>query len=126
MLACESVVEQVAAYLKIDLFSIRLPNLFKEGDVTHYGQALERWNVPRLLDELFKASDFNQRQKSVEEFNRTNIYRKRCIAIMPNKFGIGFIVEYLNQAGALVHIYKDGSVLLNHGGIPRVSQIKIM
>ena len=89
--------------------------------MTHYGQALERWNVPRILDELVKSSDFIQRQKSVDEFNRANIYRKRGITIMPTKFGIGFIVQYLNQAGALVHIYKDGSVLLSHGGISIMS-----
>jgi xanthine dehydrogenase/oxidase len=117
ILACETIVEHVAAYLKIDPFTIRCLNLFKEGDLTHYGQSLERWNIPRILDELVKSSDFIQRQKSVNEFNRANIYRKRGINMMPTKFGIGFILQHLNQAGALVHIYKDGSVLLTHGGV---------
>jgi xanthine dehydrogenase/oxidase len=117
MLACETIVEHVASYLKRDPFTIRSHNLFKEGDTTHYGQVLEQWNVPRILDELTKSSDFIQRQTNVKEFNRQNLYRKRGISMIPNKFGIGFTVQFLNQAGALVHIYKDGSVLLTHGGI---------
>ena len=116
MLACETIVEHVATYLKMDPLTIRRRNLFREGDLTHYGQVLEGWNVPRILDELVESSDFLQRQKKVDEFNRMNTYRKRGISIMPSKFGIGFIVLHLNQAGALVHIYKDGSVLLSHGG----------
>jgi xanthine dehydrogenase/oxidase len=117
MLACETVIEHVAAYLKRDPLSIRRLNLFKEGDITHYGQVLEQWNVPRILDEITKSSDFPQRQINVEQFNSTNIYRKRGITMMPAKFGIGFSVQYLNQAGALVHIYQDGSVVISHGGI---------
>lgn len=121
ILACETIVEHVAAYLKIDPFTIRRLNLFKEGDLTHYGQSLEKWNVPRILDELVISSDFIQRQKSVDQFNRANIYRKRGISIMPIKFGIGFEAQHLNQAGALVHVYKDGSVLLTHGGFSIMS-----
>src|SRR5271168_4401878 len=117
MLACETIAEHVAAYLKCDPYTIRYLNLFKEGDTTHYGQVLEQWNVPRILNELSKSSDFIQRQMNVKEFNRQNSYRKRGISMIPNKFGIGFEVQFLNQAGALVHIYKDGSVVLNHGGI---------
>lgn len=117
MLACETVVEHVAAYLKHNPYDIRCLNLFKEGDTTHYGQVLELWNVPRILDEITKSSDFIQRQTNVKEFNQQNKYRKRGISLIPNKFGIGFTVQYLNQAGALVHIYKDGSVLVSHGGV---------
>jgi xanthine dehydrogenase/oxidase len=117
MLACETVVEHVAAYVKVDPLVIRRLNLYKEGDLTHYGQRLEQWNVPRLLDELVISSDFVQRQKSVEAFNRANNYRKRGLSIVPNKFTIGFAAPFLNQAGALVLIYKDGSVVVNHGGI---------
>ena len=91
--------------------------MYKEGDLTHFNQTLERWNVPRLMDELLKSSNFYQRQKDVEEFNKLNTYRKRGITILPTKFGIAFTAKFLNQAGALVHIYKDGSVLISHGGI---------
>ncbi|CAF5005579.1 unnamed protein product, partial [Rotaria sp. Silwood1] len=117
ILACETIVEHIAAYLKRDPFTIRHLNLFKEGDITHYGQKLEQWNIPQILDELSQSSDFIQRQLNVEEFNRTNRYRKRGITIMPAKHGIGFTVKFLHQAGALVHIYKDGSVVLTNGGV---------
>ncbi|CAF2705216.1 unnamed protein product [Rotaria sp. Silwood2] len=117
MLACETIVEHVAAYLKCDPFDIRRINLFKEGDTTHYGQVLEQWNVPRILDELNKSSDFIQRQNNVEEFNQKNMYRKRGISMMPVKFGIGAPNEFYDQAGALVHVYKDGSVVISHGGV---------
>jgi len=116
LLACETIVEHVAAHLKLDPFVVRRFNLYQEGDLTHFVQPLERWNIPRLMDELIKSSDFIQRQKAVEEFNRSNTYRKRGLTILPTKFGIAFTAKFFNQAGALVHIYKDGSVLLTHGG----------
>ncbi len=119
MLACETIIEHIATYLKIDPLTIRRLNLYKEGDLTHYGQRLDQWNVPRLLDELIQSSDYIQRQKNVEEFNRTNNYRKRGLSIVPNKFTIGFLVPFMNQASALVLIYKDGSVVVNHGGISK-------
>ncbi|UJR10272.1 hypothetical protein I4U23_014479 [Adineta vaga] len=114
---CETVVEHVAAYLKRDSYTIRCLNLFQEGDMTHYGQVLQSWNIPRILNQLCISSDFDQRQSITEEFNHQNIYRKRGISILPVKFGIGFTNKFLNQAGALVHIYKDGTVLLTHSGI---------
>ena len=117
MLACENIIEHIASYLQIDPLSIRRLNLYKEGDVTTYGQRLEQWNVPRLLDELIESSDLVQRQKAVEQFNRANNYRKRGLTVIPNKFSIGYMVPFMNQAGALALIYKDGSVLLSHGGI---------
>lgn len=116
LLGCETVIEHVATHLKMDPFAIRRLNMYKEGEITHFGQALERWHIPRLFDELVQSSDFVQRQKSVEEFNEKNTYRKRGITILPTKFGIAFTAKFLNQAGALVHVYKDGSVLISHGG----------
>ena len=117
ILVTEVIVEHIAAHLKLDSFTVRQCNLLKEGDITHYGQKIQRWNIPRMLYELVKSSHFFQRQKNVEEYNRVNLYRKRGLSLVPSKFGIGFPVRFLNQAGALVHIYKDGSVLLTHGGI---------
>ncbi|CAF1253749.1 unnamed protein product [Rotaria sp. Silwood1] len=117
MLACKTIVEHIAAYLKCDPFTIRCLNLFKEGDTTHYGQILENWNVPRILDELKESSDFIQRQQNVEEFNQKNKYRKRGVSMVPVKFGIGFEIQHYNQAGAFVHVYKDGSVVISHGGV---------
>ena len=117
MLACENVIEHVASYLKLDPLAVRRLNLYNEGETTHYGQALVQWNVPRILDELWVSSDFEQRRKHVDEFNRSNTYRKRGISMIPAKFGIGFVLKFLNQPGALIHVYKDGSVVVAHGGI---------
>ncbi|CAF4804155.1 unnamed protein product [Rotaria sp. Silwood1] len=117
VLACETIVENIAVYLKCDPFTIRCLNLFKEGDITHYGQILENWNVPRILNELKESSDFIQRQQNVEEFNQKNKYRKRGVSMIPVKFGIGFEIQHYNQAGAFVHVYKDGSVVISHGGV---------
>ena len=117
LFGCETIVDHIATYLKVDPLVIRRLNMYKEGAVTHFGQPLERWNIPRLLDELLKTSDYVQRQKSVIEFNQAHTYRKRGITILPTKFGIAFTAKFLNQAAALVHVYKDGSVLVSHGGI---------
>lgn len=69
-----------------------------------------------MWKELWESSDFEQRQAEIERFNRANRWRKRGMAQMPTKFGISFTAKFMNQAGALVHIYTDGTVLLTHGG----------
>ena len=76
LFGCETIVEHVASHLKLDPLVIRRLNMYKEGDLTHFGQPLERWNIPRLMDELLKSSDFHQRQKTVQEFNQLHTYRK--------------------------------------------------
>ncbi len=119
LFGCETIVDHIANYLKIDPLVIRHLNMYKEGDITHFGQPLERWNIPRLMHELIKSSDYYQREKTIEEFNQLNTYRKRGITVLPTKFGIAFTAKFLNQAGALVHIYKDGSVLISHGGMKK-------
>lgn len=117
MLTCETIVEHVAAFLDKDPLAIRQMNIYVEGDTTHFKQELTSWHVPRMIDELIASSEFKKRQRAIEQFNEKNAYRKRGISLIPTKFGIGFEATYLNQAGALVHVYKDGSVLVNHGGI---------
>jgi xanthine dehydrogenase/oxidase len=117
MLVCETIVEHVAAFLNKDPLVIRQLNIYVEGDITHFKQQLKPWHIPRMIDELIVSSELKKRQEEVEQFNATNACRKRGISLLPTKFGIGFEAIFLNQAGALVHIYKDGSVLLNHGGI---------
>src|SRR5262249_56741334 len=69
-----------------------------------------------LIDELEATSDYRKRRAEVLEFNRNNDVLKKGLALTPCKFGIAFNVTHFNQAGALVHIYTDGSVLVNHGG----------
>jgi xanthine dehydrogenase molybdopterin-binding subunit B len=91
-------------------------NLSRQGDFTLFGQVIDDWNIPRLLDQLIQSSDFFARQQEAEVYNREHPFRKRALSLVPNTFGIGFLVKYMNQAGSLVHIYRDGSVLLTHGG----------
>jgi xanthine dehydrogenase/oxidase len=115
MLASETIVEHVIAYLKSYPLTIRSLNLYKEGDITHYGHVMGKWNIPRILNELTKSSDFFQRQINVEQFNHLNIYRKRGLTLIPVHFDIDFILQFLNQTPSSAHIYKDGSVVLTHG-----------
>ena len=72
--------------------------------------------APELIAELEKSSDYQQRKADIRAFNETSPYLKKGIALTPVKFGISFTTTFLNQAGALVHVYTDGSVMLNHGG----------
>src|SRR5258705_6095038 len=72
--------------------------------------------MPKRIDTLEHTSNYRQRRKSIAAFNRTSRFLKRGLALTPVKFGISFTTSFLNQAGALVHVYQDGSVHLNHGG----------
>lgn len=95
---------------------VRKLNLYHEGDLTHFNQKLEEFTLRRCWEECLMNSDYYHRRKIIDEFNRQNRWKKRGIAIIPTKFGISFTLSFLNQAGALVHVYIDGSVLLTHGG----------
>ena len=90
--------------------------MYKEGDETHYGQKLERCTVRRCWDETVSGSDYRRKRDEIELFNKENRWRKRGIAVIPTKFGIAFTALFLNQAGALIHVYKDGSVMIAQGG----------
>ncbi|OAD58082.1 Xanthine dehydrogenase [Eufriesea mexicana] len=89
-------------------------NLYKEGDTTHYNQKLTNCTLQQCWEECIVSSNYNERFVQVQRENR---YKKRGLAIVPTKFGIAFTVIFLNQAGALVHVYTDGSVLISHGGV---------
>ncbi|XP_037751532.1 xanthine dehydrogenase/oxidase isoform X2 [Chelonia mydas] len=95
---------------------VRKLNLYNEGDLTHFNQKLEGFTLRRCWEECLVNSKYDARRKLIDEFNRQNRWKKRGIAIIPTKFGISFTLSFLNQAGALVHVYTDGSVLLTHGG----------
>uniref|UniRef100_A0A8C0ZGN0 Xanthine dehydrogenase n=1 Tax=Cyanistes caeruleus TaxID=156563 RepID=A0A8C0ZGN0_CYACU len=95
---------------------VRKLNLYHEGDTTHFNQKLEGFTLRRCWDECLSSSSYHARKKLIEEFNKQNRWKKRGMSIIPTKFGISFTVPFLNQAGALVHVYTDGSVLLTHGG----------
>ncbi len=118
MLVIEAVMDDIARQLGKDPLDIRKANLYQPGDrdTTHYGQKIEQHVLPRLLAELEHSSDYRTRRQQITAFNRQSPILKKGLALTPVKFGISFTVAHLNQAGALLHIYTDGSILLNHGG----------
>lgn len=85
-------------------------------NTTPYGQRVEDNIIHELTDQLVQTSDYQQRRETIRAFNQTSPILKKGIALTPVKFGISFNVVHFNQAGALVHIYTDGSILVNHGG----------
>nr|XP_033794956.1 xanthine dehydrogenase/oxidase [Geotrypetes seraphini] len=116
MLIAESWMSDIAVTCGLPAEEVRKLNLYEEGDLTHFNQRLEGFTLQRCWEECLMSSKFHQRKKEIEEFNRQQRWKKRGIAIIPTKFGISFTLTLLNQAGALVHVYTDGSVLLTHGG----------
>ncbi|KAF1812503.1 xanthine dehydrogenase [Eremomyces bilateralis CBS 781.70] len=112
----ESYMSEVADHLKMPVEKLREINMYKRGDATHFNQELKDWYVPLMYQQVQEESDYWRRKKAVEEFNKTHKWNKRGLALIPTKFGISFTALFLNQAGALVHIYHDGSILLAHGG----------
>ena len=118
MLAMETVIDEIAFALGKDPLHVRRLNLYDqhERNITPYHQTVQTFTVPRLLETLAQEADYAARRAEIRTFNAGSRVLKRGIALTPVKFGISFTVTHLNQAGALVHLYNDGSVLLNHGG----------
>ena len=118
MMAVEQVVDGIARQLAKDPLEVRKLNLYGEPgrDVTPYHMTVEDNILPELIGALEESSDYWGRRDAITAFNRDNPVIKRGLALTPVKFGISFTTTFLNQAGALIHIYRDGSVHLNHGG----------
>jgi xanthine dehydrogenase/oxidase len=116
MFIAESYMEEVADRLGMPVETLRQINLYESDGVTHIGQGLGDWHVPLMYKQVQDEAMYIARRHFVTEFNETNKWRKRGLALIPTKFGISFTALFLNQAGALVHIYHDGSVLVAHGG----------
>ena len=116
MVACEATIDDIARHLGKDPLEVRKANLYQSGDKTPYGQEIEEEVLADLIGELEKDCDYWQRRRDIEEFNRGSTTKRRGLALTPVKFGISFTSTHLNQAGALVHIYTDGSIHLSHGG----------
>ncbi|TRZ01793.1 hypothetical protein DNTS_017772, partial [Danionella cerebrum] len=116
MLVVESMIDDVALKLGRLPEEIREINMYKEVSLTHYKMEFDPENLTRCWNECMEKSEFSRRRQAVQLFNQQNQFKKRGIAIIPIKYGIGFAESFLNQAAALVHIYKDGSVLVSHGG----------
>uniref|UniRef100_A0A0K2TGM1 xanthine dehydrogenase n=1 Tax=Lepeophtheirus salmonis TaxID=72036 RepID=A0A0K2TGM1_LEPSM len=117
MMIVENYIERVGDTLNMSPESIREINMYQEGDVTYYGQELENCSLRRCWQECEALSQFSERRRSVDEFNLGNKWRKRGLSMIPTKYGIAFGLPHLNQAGSLIHVYKDGSILASHGGV---------
>ncbi len=118
MAVVEYAIDRVAWFLKKDPAEIRFLNFYgtESRNTTHYEQLIENNRLFTLYEKLVESSDYFNRRKGIAEFNTKNKYVKRGLALTPVKFGISFTTSFLNQAGALVNIYQDGTVLVNHGG----------
>ncbi|MBN9061345.1 MAG: xanthine dehydrogenase molybdopterin binding subunit [Rhizobiales bacterium 65-9] len=118
MIGAERFIEEIAFATAKDPVDIRKLNFYgvAERNVTPYHQTIEDNIIAKVMEEIERRSDFRARQAAIRAFNRDSKILKRGIALTPVKFGISFTATWFNQAGALVHIYTDGSVHLNHGG----------
>jgi xanthine dehydrogenase molybdopterin binding subunit/xanthine dehydrogenase small subunit len=119
MLVIEEIIDRIARQLGLSPEVVRAKNLYRgtgETNTTHYGQEIEDNRLQRIWHELVSQSDFQARREQLREWNSKNPHRKRGIAITPVKFGISFTTTHLNQAGALVLLYQDGTAQVNHGG----------
>ncbi|MGE7472866.1 xanthine dehydrogenase molybdopterin binding subunit [Bosea sp. NPDC003192] len=118
MVGAERFIEEVAYATGLDPLEVRKRNLYGgEGrEITPYHQQVEDMIAAEVIDDLEHSCDYRARQEAIRAFNRESPVIKRGIALTPVKFGISFTATWYNQAGALVHIYTDGTVALNHGG----------
>ncbi|KAB7781951.1 xanthine dehydrogenase molybdopterin binding subunit [Methylorubrum populi] len=114
----EAIMDRIARKLGLDPAAVRKANFYgrDSNNVTPYGQTVVDNVIHELTDELMKTSDYWSRREEINRFNAENPVLKRGISIAPCKFGISFNLTHLNQAGALVHVYTDGSIIVNHGG----------
>ncbi|MDA7425209.1 xanthine dehydrogenase molybdopterin binding subunit [Thalassococcus lentus] len=124
MLGMERVMDHVAHHLDLDPTAVRQANYFGSDQnavpaavqTTPYGQPVEEFALGEMTKALIESSDFKARQDAVRAWNETQPVLKKGLALTPVMFGISFTLTHLNQAGALVHVYQDGSIHLNHGG----------
>ena len=120
LMTAEYMMDQIAYTLGKDPLEVRLNNLYQDGQTTHYGQPIEHFDLATLMDNLAKDCDYDKRRQQImaanEKAQAEGSDKRLGIALTPVKFGISFTVQHLNQAGALVHIYTDGTIQINHGG----------
>ncbi|HEY1394044.1 MAG TPA: xanthine dehydrogenase molybdopterin binding subunit, partial [Methylibium sp.] len=117
-IASEVILDSIARALGKDALEVRRANFYGAGErnVTPYGQRVEDNVIRELVDELTTKADYAARRTQIAAFNAASPVLKKGLALTPVKFGISFNVAHFNQAGALVHVYSDGSMLVNHGG----------
>ncbi len=114
----ETAIDKIARYLKKDPAEIRKLNFYgiNQKNTTPYGETVVNNRLHMMFDQLLVSSNYSERRKSIAGFNQEHEFIKRGISLTPVKFGISFTTAFLNQAGALVNIYTDGTIAVNHGG----------
>ena len=128
VIAIETILGDIARHLRVDPLAVRLRNLYSSApaapgltatgkrDTTHYQMPVEDNILEPLITRLADTSHYGSRRQAIADWNITSPVIKRGLALTPVKFGISFTATLFNQAGALVHVYTDGSVMVNHGG----------
>ncbi len=118
MMAIEWVIDEIARYLGVDPLEVRKKNLYGVGErnLTPYRMTVEDNVLPEIIPELENTSGYRARREEIDAFNASNDVLKKGLALTPVKFGISFTATHFNQAGALLLVYSDGTVHLNHGG----------
>jgi xanthine dehydrogenase large subunit len=118
MAVIEMILSRAAEVLELDPNEVRRKNFYGDAprNLTPYFMEVKHDRMPRIWDELLQSSQYAQRRRDIDVFNASNRWNKRGLAVTPVKFGISFTTSFLNQAGALVVLYSDGTVQMNHGG----------
>jgi xanthine dehydrogenase large subunit len=118
VIAAERMIEEIAYATNQDPLDVRKTNFYggKDRHLTPYHQQVKDNILQRLVDELETTAEYRKRRCDIISFNKKSSILKKGIALTPVKFGISFTATWFNQAGALVHVYNDGSIQLNHGG----------
>jgi len=121
VLGMERIMDHMAHELDLDPIAFRVLNYYNpakaaEHDTTHYHMPVQDFNLQEMTDKLLTDCNFAHRKRGIDRWNADHQMMKRGIAFSPVKFGISFTLSHLNQAGALVHVYADGSIRINHGG----------
>ncbi len=117
MLVIEEILGSAAQMLNLPADVVRQRNFYREGDETHYGEPVrEAGRIEAIWNALKASSDYDTRRSEIAQFNARSRHYKRGLAITPVKFGISFTATFFNQAGAVVLVYRDGTVQVNHGG----------
>ncbi|VVC38233.1 Oxidoreductase, molybdopterin binding site,Aldehyde oxidase/xanthine dehydrogenase,FAD-binding [Cinara cedri] len=119
MFFIESIIDHISRELNVSSNIVRENNFFANGHITHYNQLISNFTAKYCWDEVLERSKYTVKSDDIKEFNRSNRWKKRGVAAVPTMYGIAFAggSTFLNQAGALLLVYADGSVLLSHGGV---------
>jgi len=119
ILCIEEITERIAYFLKKDAAEVKFNNFYgiENNNIAPYGAKIENNRILVIYNQLIKSADYKSRRNAVNDFNKQNEFFKKGLAITPVKFGISFTTAFLNQAGALINIYNDGTIIVNHGGV---------